>query len=50
MADEVKIVVIDGVRYREEDAKRRGLLNTEKEAPAEKAGQPANKAGKPANK
>ncbi|UOE45478.1 hypothetical protein [Agromyces larvae] len=44
MAD---IVVIDGVRWRREDAERRGLL---KKAPAAKSQKPRNKAQTPANK
>ena len=47
-------VVIDGIRYREEDAKARGLLGERKvedkpEVPA-KATAPANKGRKPASK
>lgn len=48
MAD-ATMVVVDGVRYRLEDAKRLGLVadtkDDEKEAP-----KPRNKARKPANK
>ncbi len=60
---EVKIVVINGIRYREDDAKRRGLLEEtaaakpETEAPAEEkakeaadAKAAAEKTKQPANK
>ncbi|WP_160318876.1 hypothetical protein [Arthrobacter sp. ERGS1:01] len=51
MAD-VDIVVIDGIRYRKDDAKRRGLLEPEPEAKAEepKAKAVSNKAANPASK
>jgi hypothetical protein len=46
----VEMVIVDGIRYRPEDAKRLGLVADKPETEEKAAPQRSNKARKPANK